>query len=71
MLFEYRDGYVACKFYWYIDYGTIHRKLYKFEWIDDHRYYNHNAFETEEEAIKQRDRLIAEDTLTKKLEEQR
>lgn len=70
MLYEYGDGYIASKFYWYIDYdGTIHRKLYNFEWIDDHRYYNHNTFATEEAAIKQRDRLIAEGKITKTIRE--
>lgn len=68
MLYEYRDGYVACKFYWYIDYdGAIHRKLYNFDWIDNYRYYDHNIFKTKEDAIEQRDRLIEEGKLKKKV----
>ena len=66
MLYEYGDGYIGCKVYWYIDCnGGIRRKVFNFEQIDSDRYYGHNTFATKEDAIKQRDRLIAEGKLKK------
>lgn len=64
MLYEYGDGYIGCKVYWYIDCnGEICRKVFNFEDIDYDRYYGHNTFGTKEAAIRQRDRLIAEGKL--------
>ena len=66
MLYEYGDGYIGCKVYWYIDAnGEICRKVFNFEDIDYDRYYGHNTFGTKEAAIRQRDRLIAEGKLKK------
>nr|DAW70040.1 MAG TPA: hypothetical protein [Caudoviricetes sp.] len=66
MLYEYGDGYIGCKVYWYIDCnGEICRKVFNFEDIDYDRYYGHNTFGTKEAAIRQRDRLIAEGKLKK------